>query len=48
LLAVGSGDAGRFHPGVGTLFLERIGELVSQTLRARLLAGGQRVLEGKG
>lgn len=48
LLAVGSGDAGRFYPGVGTLFLERIGELVSQTLRARLLAGGQRVVEGKG
>jgi uncharacterized protein len=47
LLAVGSGDARRFYPGVGTLFLERIGELVSQTLRARLLAGGQRVLEGK-
>ncbi|MDZ7622270.1 MAG: DUF484 family protein [Candidatus Competibacteraceae bacterium] len=47
LLAVGSGDAGRFHSGVGTLFLERIGELVSQTLRARLLAGGQQVLEGK-
>lgn len=47
LLAVGSGDAGRFYPGVGTLFLERIGELVSQTLRARLLAGGQQVLEGK-
>jgi hypothetical protein len=48
LLAVGSGDAGRFYPGVGTLFLERIGELVSQTLRVRLLAGGQRVVEGKG
>lgn len=48
LLAVGSSDAGRFYPGVGTLFLERIGELVSQTLRARLLAGEQRVVEGKG
>lgn len=48
LLAVGSGDAGRFYPGVGTLFLERIGELVSQTLRARLLAGGQWVAKGKG
>ena len=48
LLVVGSSDAGRFYPGVGTLFLERIGELVSQTLRARLLAGEQRVVEGKG
>jgi hypothetical protein len=36
LLAVGSSDAERFHPGVGTLFLERIGELVSQALQARL------------
>lgn len=40
LLAVGSGQADRFHPGVGTLFLERIGELVSQALQARLLAEG--------
>lgn len=40
LLAVGSRDAGRFYPGVGTLFLERIGELVSQALQARLLASG--------
>ena len=38
LLAVGSRDAGRFHPGVGTLFLERIGELITQTLQARLQA----------
>jgi uncharacterized protein YigA (DUF484 family) len=42
LLAVGSGDANRFHPGVGTLFLERIGQLVSQALQARLLAEGWR------
>jgi uncharacterized protein YigA (DUF484 family) len=41
LLAVASRDAGRFHPGVGTLFLERIGELVSQALQARLLASGR-------
>jgi len=40
LLVVGSADAGRFHPGVGTLFLERIGELVSQALQARLQASG--------
>ena len=38
LLAVGSGDAKRFHSGVGTLFLERIGQLISQALQARLLA----------
>jgi uncharacterized protein YigA (DUF484 family) len=42
LLAVGSGDANRFHSGVGTLFLERIGQLVSQALQARLLAEGWR------
>ena len=44
LLAVGSGDANRFHPGVGTLFLERIGQLVSQALQARLLAEGWRAI----
>lgn len=44
LLAVGSRDANRFHPGVGTLFLERIGQLVSQALQARLLAKGWRVM----
>ncbi|HHW76582.1 MAG TPA: DUF484 family protein [Xanthomonadaceae bacterium] len=44
LLAVGSWDPGRFHPGVGTLFLGRIGELVSQALQARLLAGVWRTL----
>lgn len=36
LLAVASRDPGRFHPGMGTLFLERIGELITQTLEARL------------
>ncbi|HRC72178.1 MAG TPA: DUF484 family protein [Candidatus Competibacter sp.] len=40
LLAVGSSDVRRFHSGVGTFFLERIGELVSQALQARLLASG--------
>jgi uncharacterized protein YigA (DUF484 family) len=44
LLAVGSGDPKRFHPGMGTLFLERIGQLITQTLQARLLAGGWRRL----
>jgi len=42
LLAVGSGDANRFYPGVGTLFLERIGQLVSQALQARLQPGSRR------
>ena len=36
LLAVGSRDDNRFHAGVGTLFLERIGQLVTQALQARL------------
>lgn len=40
LLVVGSANRERFYPGVGTLFLERIGELVSQALQARLLASG--------
>jgi uncharacterized protein YigA (DUF484 family) len=44
LLAVGSGDANRFHSGVGTLFLERIGQLISQALQARLLAEGWRAM----
>ncbi|MFZ1325888.1 MAG: DUF484 family protein [Candidatus Contendobacter sp.] len=39
LLAVASSNPRRFHPGMGTLFLERIGELITQTLQARLLAG---------
>lgn len=38
LLAVGSSDPARFHPSVGTLFLERIGELITQTVHARLRA----------
>lgn len=32
LLALGSTDAARFHPGMGTDFLERIGELVAAAL----------------
>ena len=44
LLAVASGDAKRFHPGMGTLFLERIGELITQTLQPRLLASRRRML----
>lgn len=37
LLVVGSSDPHRFHSEVGTFFLERIGELVSQALQTRLL-----------
>jgi len=33
LLAIGSPDANRFHPGQGTFFLELIGETVSTALR---------------
>jgi uncharacterized protein YigA (DUF484 family) len=43
LLAVGSQDPERFHSGVGTLFLERIGELVSQAVHTRLRAEGWRI-----
>jgi len=32
LLAIGSNDDQRFHPGMGTLFLQRIGELLSTAL----------------
>ena len=34
-LAIGSVDANRFHPGMSTDFLERIGELVGLALSAR-------------
>jgi uncharacterized protein YigA (DUF484 family) len=44
MLAVGSGDPRRVHPGLGPRCLERIGELITQTLQARLLAGGWRRL----
>ncbi len=42
LLALGSWDEQRFHPGAGTLFLGRAGELVGRALGARLLADGWR------
>lgn len=29
MLAIGSGDANRFHPGMGTIFLKLIGEAIS-------------------
>ncbi len=36
LLALGSRDDGRFHPAMGTLFLVRLGELVSHALEPHL------------
>ena len=36
LLAIGSRDPERFYPGAGTVFLSRIGELVSRALQVRL------------
>ncbi|GAB6042082.1 DUF484 family protein [Endothiovibrio diazotrophicus] len=36
LLVVGSEDADRFHPGQGTLYLERMGELISRALRRHI------------
>jgi uncharacterized protein YigA (DUF484 family) len=38
LLAIGSNDAGRFHPAMGTLFLSRIGELIGYALQPHLHA----------
>jgi uncharacterized protein YigA (DUF484 family) len=34
VLAIGSRDQGRFHPGKGVDFLQRLGEIVSHTLQA--------------
>jgi len=31
-LAIGSGDADRFHPGMSIDFLSRLGELVAEAL----------------
>lgn len=36
MLAIGSRDPERFHPGAGTVFLSRIGELISHALHAHL------------
>ncbi|KPK60869.1 MAG: hypothetical protein AMJ59_04555 [Gammaproteobacteria bacterium SG8_31] len=36
MLAIGSGDSDRFHPGMSTDFLERIGELVGLALSSRM------------
>ena len=34
ILAIGSTEADRFHPGMSTEFLGRIGELVSEAVRS--------------
>jgi len=36
IVAVGSYDAERFHPGMGTHFLSQMGELISRTIRPHL------------
>ena len=38
ILAIGSRDPQRFHPGMGTIFLRQLGEIVSRIL-ARHVAG---------
>jgi len=37
-LALGSGDRNRFHQGMGTLFLENLGELVARAVKTHMLA----------
>ena len=39
MLAIGSGDANRFHPGMGTVFLKLIAETVAAAI-ARFPARG--------
>ena len=39
ILAIGSRDPARFHPGKGTDFLRRLGEVVSRTLQVMLEPG---------
>jgi uncharacterized protein YigA (DUF484 family) len=38
MLAIGSSEANRFHPAMGTLFLSHLGELISAVLRPHLPA----------
>ncbi|MDX1335254.1 MAG: DUF484 family protein [Gammaproteobacteria bacterium] len=33
-MAVGSRDANRFYPGMGTLFMGTLGELISRAIRS--------------
>jgi uncharacterized protein YigA (DUF484 family) len=39
MLAIGSSEANRFHPGMGTLYLCRLGELLGQLVSSRIVAG---------
>ena len=39
VLAIGSRDAQRFHPGMGTIFLRQLGEIVSRILARHVSAG---------
>ena len=43
LLAIGSMDQSRFHSGIGTVFLTRIGELISHALQPYLRAPCQKL-----
>lgn len=40
ILAVGSHDEQRFHPGMGTLFMGTLGELVSRAIRRHRVVNG--------
>jgi uncharacterized protein YigA (DUF484 family) len=39
VLAIGSRDSQRFHPGMGTIFLRQLGDIVSQVLEPHVSAG---------
>jgi len=39
VLAIGSRDAQRFHPGMGTIFLRQLGDIVSRILRPYVSTG---------
>lgn len=39
VLAIGSRDAQRFHPGMGTIFLRQLGDIVSRILRPHISTG---------
>lgn len=39
VLAIGSRDAQRFHPGMGTIFLRQLGDIVSRILRPHVSIG---------
>jgi uncharacterized protein YigA (DUF484 family) len=39
VLAIGSRDAQRFHPGMGTIFLRQLGDIVSRVLTPHIATG---------